>query len=90
MHYDHRSASPEAEDRQDQIATLRHVVATHPDTLRLSDLIRDLGDPSEFAHRDRIERAVAALVRAGLLCEAEGEAVLPTRAAVHAFEMFSA
>jgi hypothetical protein len=89
MHDEHQSASPEAEDRQDQIATLRHVMATHPDTLRLSDLIRDLGDPDEFAHRDQIERAVAALVKAGLLYEVEGDAVLPTRAAVHAFEVFS-
>ena len=87
MHDHHQSASPEAEDRQDQIATLRHVMATHPDTLRLPDLIRDLGDPNEFAHRDRIERAIAALVKAGLLYEAGGE-VLPTRAAIRAFEVF--
>jgi hypothetical protein len=89
MHDDHRSTTPESDDRQDRIATLRHVVATHPDTLRLSDLIRDLGDPNDFAHRDRIERAIASLVKAGLLYEAEGDAVLPTRAAVHAFEVFS-
>lgn len=89
MHDDHQSVTPEAEDRQNQIATLRHVMATHPDTLRLADLIRDLGDPNEFAHRDRIERAIAVLVKAGLLYEAEADAVLPTRAAVHAFEVFS-
>ncbi|HKO38740.1 MAG TPA: hypothetical protein VJU14_10270 [Solirubrobacterales bacterium] len=88
MHDDQRPGSPEAEDRQDQIATLRHLMATHPDTLRLPDLIRDLGDPDDFAHRDRIERAVTVLVRDGLLYEAEGDAVLPTRAAVHAFEAF--
>jgi len=89
MHHDHQSVTPESEDRQDQVATLRHVLATHPDTLRRSDLIRDLGDPDEFAHRDRIERAIAVLVRDGLLYEAEGDRVLPTRAAVHAFEVFS-
>jgi hypothetical protein len=88
MHDDHRSPSPETEDRQSQIAVLRHVLATHPETLRLPDLIRDLGDPDDFAHRDRIQRAIAVLVKSGLLYEAEGDAVLPTRAAVHAFEVF--
>jgi hypothetical protein len=87
--HDHRQpGSPDAEDWQVQIAVLHHVVACYPETLRLSDLIGDLGDPEDFAHRDRTERAVATLVKVGLLFEAEGDAVLPTRAAIRAFEVF--
>lgn len=88
MHDDRRPDSPDAEDRQGQIVVLRHVVATYPETLRLSDLIWELGDPEDFAHCDGVIRAVAALVKSGLLYEAEGDAVLPTRAAIRAFEVF--
>ncbi|HEX7278721.1 MAG TPA: hypothetical protein VF255_03755 [Solirubrobacterales bacterium] len=63
-------------------------MATHPEVLRLPDLIWDLGAPGDFAGRDRIERAVAVLARSGLLYEAGGDAVLPTRAALRAFEAF--
>jgi hypothetical protein len=71
-----------AEDRRDEGAVLRHVVETHPATLRLSDLIRELGDPDDFDQRDGIERAVRELVQGGLLFKSDG-AVLPTRQALY-------
>lgn len=78
-------ASNAAEDRRDEGAVLRHVVETHPATLRLSDLIRELSDPDEVDGRDRIERAVRELVRAGLLFRCEG-AVLPTRQTLYLWQ----
>jgi hypothetical protein len=77
-----------AEDRKDERAVLAHVVETFPTTLRLSDLIRELGDPEDFAQRDRIERAVRSLVQVGLLFRCEG-AVLPTRQTAHAYQLFN-
>jgi hypothetical protein len=77
-----------AEDLKDEAAVLGHVVEAHPTTLRLSDLIRELGDPEDFAKRDRVERAVRELVRTGLLFKCEG-AVLPTRPALRAYEVFN-
>jgi hypothetical protein len=67
---------------------LVHVIDTHPTTLRLSDLIRELGEPEDFAKRDRIERAVRELVKGGLLFRCEG-AVLPTRQALYAYEVLA-
>jgi hypothetical protein len=75
-----------AEDQQTERAVLVHVIEAHPATLRLSDLIRELGDPDDFAKRDGIERAVRELVKGGLLFRCEG-AVLPTRAALYLSEL---
>jgi hypothetical protein len=61
---------------------------TFPVTLRLSDLIRELAKSDDFAHRDRIERAVRSLVQVGLLFKCEG-AVLPTRQTAHAYQLFT-
>jgi hypothetical protein len=80
------AADNAAEDRRDEGVVLRHVVETHPSTLRLSDLIRELGDPSDFSERDGIERAVRELVKGGLLFRCEGT-VLPTRAALYLFDV---
>jgi hypothetical protein len=77
-----RGTDNAAEDRREEGAVLRHVIAVHPATLLLSDLIRELGDPSDFAQRDGIERAVRELVKAGLLFRCEGT-VLPTRQALY-------
>jgi hypothetical protein len=77
---------PAREDQRDEAAVLMHVVESHPTTLRLSDLIRDLSDPEDFAERDRIERAVRELVKGGLLFRCEG-VVLPTRQALYAREL---
>jgi hypothetical protein len=88
MHDQPKAASPVAEDLQDERAMLTHVVETFPDTLRLSDLTRELGDPEDFTERDRTERAVRELVKAGLLFRCEG-VVLPTRTALRAYELLS-
>jgi len=79
------AAGNAAEDRRDEGAVLRHVVETHPSTLRLSDLIRELGDPDDFDQRDGIERAVRELVNAGLLFKSDG-AILPTRQALYLWQ----
>lgn len=81
-----KSATPAAEDRQLERAVLSHVIASHPTTLRVSDLTRELGDPDDFAKRDGIERAVRELVKGGLLFRSDG-AVLPTRAALYLCEL---
>ena len=81
-----RVVDPVAEDRRDEGAVLRHVVETHPATLRLSDLIRELSDSDAFGDRDRIERAIRELVKGGLLFRCEG-AVLPTRQTLYLFDV---
>lgn len=80
------AAGNAADDQRDEGAVLRHVVDVHPATLRLSDLIRELGDPEDFGSSDRIERAVRELVKGGLLFRCEG-AVLPTRQALYLCEL---
>ncbi len=88
----HEKPKPEAgtnaaQDRHDQGIVLVHVFDTYPTNLRLSDLIRELTDNSgDFAEHDRIERAVVELVRVGLLFRCGG-LVLPTRAALRAYEV---
>jgi hypothetical protein len=86
MHDQRKAGTNAAEDLKEERAVLSHVVEVHPSTLRLSDLIRELGDPEDFAKRDAIERATRDLVKAGLLFRCEG-AVLPTRAALRAYEV---
>jgi hypothetical protein len=78
--------SPDDEDRKEERAVLLHVVESHPTTLRLSDLIRDLSDPEDFHERDRLERAVRELIKGGLLFRSGG-AVLPTRSALYSYEL---
>jgi hypothetical protein len=78
--------SIEVEDEIDVRNVFTHLVSAQPHTLRFSDLILELGDPEEFSERDRIERAVGELVRAGLVFRC-AEVVLPTRTALRAFEL---
>lgn len=84
-----KAATPAAEDLKDERAIFVHVLETHPETLRLSDLIRELADPDDFSRRDAIERAVRELVSGGLFFRCEG-AVLPTRAALRAYGLLEA
>lgn len=86
MHDQPKGGSNAAEDREIEKAVLFHVVEAQPATLRLSDLIRELASPDDFAQRDGVERAVRDLVRGGLLFRCEG-AVLPTRTALRAYEL---
>jgi hypothetical protein len=86
MQAERKAASPAAEDLRDEQAILVHVIETFPETMRLSDLIRDLSDPEDFGERDRIERGVRELVKGGLLFRCES-VVLPTRTALRAYEL---
>ncbi|HKF83218.1 MAG TPA: hypothetical protein VKB23_09700 [Solirubrobacterales bacterium] len=76
------AADNAAEDRREEGAVLRHVIEAHPSTLRISDVVRELGDTELYSQRDGIERAVRQLVKGGLLFRCEG-AVLPTRQALY-------
>lgn len=80
------AATNAAEDLKEERAIFVHLLETFPQTLRLSDVIRELGDSGDFAKRDSIERAVRELMRGGLLFRSCG-AVLPTRAALRAYEL---
>lgn len=73
-----------AQDRHDQGIVLVHVVHHYPTNFRVSDLVRELTDGSDFAKRDRIERAISDLIKVGLLFRCEA-LVLPTRAALRAY-----
>ncbi|MGN6588020.1 MAG: hypothetical protein ACTHKT_11225 [Solirubrobacterales bacterium] len=87
MHDKGRAAqTTHAEDEQLERAVFNHLMEAQPTTLRLSDLIREFGDPDDFAKRDAVERAVRDLVNAGLLFRCEG-AVLPTRQAIRSYEL---
>jgi len=87
MHDQDKAATNAAEDLRDERAILVHLVDTFPQTLRLSDLIRELGGAEDLTQRDGIERAVRELVKGGLLFRCSG-AVLPTRTALRAYELF--
>jgi hypothetical protein len=84
MHEQRRPLPTEAEDLDAVRDVLTHVIETHPDPLRPSDLILELGDPEDFGERDRIERALTELVRAGLVFRA-ASVLFPTRSALRAF-----
>lgn len=86
MHDQTKAVPTDVEDLRDESAVLIHVVLTHPEILRISDLTRELGEPGDFGECDRIERAVGGLVKVGLLFRC-GYAVLPTRAALRAYEV---
>jgi hypothetical protein len=87
MHDQPKAGSKPVDDREIEKAVLFHVVEAQPATLRLSDLIRELASPDDFSERDAVERAVRELVKGGLMFRCEG-AVLPTRTALRAFELF--
>ena len=86
MHDQPKAASNAAEDLKDERVILVHVAEAYPATLRLSDVIRELGDPDDFTQRDGIERAIRELVKGGLLFKSDG-AVLPTRTALRVYEL---
>jgi len=88
MHDQPKAATTAAEDLRDERAILAHVIETFPETLRLSDLIREMGGSDDFRKRDGVERAVRELVMGGLLFRCES-AVLPTRTALRAYELLA-
>jgi hypothetical protein len=70
------------QDDRDQAAVLREVLFIYPEVLTLDELARQMAFASDgFGQRDRIERAVRDLERAGLMHQV-GPLVLPTRTAV--------
>jgi len=75
-----RSPVPD-DDAGIQAAVLSHLLLLYPAQLTVAELLRELVDePSDFAQRDDVERAVRDLARAGLL-HRFGDLVFPTRAA---------
>jgi hypothetical protein len=81
--------SPDREDRIIQSAVLLNAVVLHPVQVTEAELIREVAvDPDEFGQRDGIERAVRDLVSVALL-HRHGAFVLPTRAALCAYELLS-
>lgn len=89
MHDQSKPASNAEQDALDQQAACAHIMEAQSATLRVSDLIRELAGGEDFAHRDRVERAIHELTNAGLLFR-HGGAVLPTRAATRAYELLTA
>lgn len=88
MHDQRKAASPAAEDLMNERAVLVHVIDTFPTTLRLSDVIREMGGSDDFSKHDGVERAVRELVKGGLLFRCES-VVLPTRTALRAYELLA-
>jgi len=86
MHDQSKAASNAAEDLTNERAVFAHIIDTFPATLRLSDVMQEMGGSENFAKRDSVERAVRELVRGGLLFRCES-VVLPTRPALRAYEL---
>lgn len=73
---------PDDQDRRNQAAVLDHVLALHPESATVDELVRELSSgEAEFSQRDQLLRATRDLTGVGLL-RAVGELVMPTRAAV--------
>lgn len=79
---------PEREAWLIQHSLLVHLTVEHPVQLTEADLIRELAsDPDEFGPRDRVQQAIHDLAKVGLV-HRHGPFVLPTRAALHAADLF--
>jgi hypothetical protein len=90
MHHEGNSRCTNAEeDAQVERALLVHVMESRPQALRLSDLVRELGDPEDFAQRDGVERALWELRKRGVVFKAGG-AIIPTPGALHVYELLNA
>lgn len=77
-------AFPDEEDIRSQSAVLREVLELNPETRTIDELVRELTFAStEFAERDRIERAIRDLIAGGLLHRRAEDLILPTQSAVH-------
>lgn len=75
--------SPADEDGQIESAVLAFVLDEHPDRLTVDELSLALGGAApDFDRGDAIERAMAELVRAGLL-NRDGGYVVPSRPALY-------
>ena len=75
------------DDAVTESAVLQHLLALHPTQITFDELLRELAeDPSDFAQRDAVERAVRDLASAGLLHRRDAF-VLPTQAALRCHEL---
>lgn len=79
--------TPAEEDRAMEAAVLRRLLALHPAQVSFQELLREMGDPGDFAQRDATERAVRDLVAAGLLHPRGDDLVLPSLAALRFDEL---
>lgn len=87
--HDQRNTRPDnAEiDLQNQRIVLSYIIETYPGQVRLSELVRGLTRDSEKRNEgNEIEDAVRELRGAGLLFRCEAM-ILPTRAAIRAYEV---
>lgn len=81
--------SPIKKARRHEGVVLTHVVDSYPGQLRMAELIREItGDSGDDAERARVEDAVRELRGVGLLFRCEA-LILPTRAALRAYEVFN-
>lgn len=79
--------STAAEDEAVESALLQHVLALHPTTVTLDEIVREMGGEEEtFAARDSVERAVRDLAAAGLL-HLSDSMLTPSRAALRFDEL---
>ncbi len=82
-----RAMTTADEDAREERRVLREVLTYHPGTFTLEELIREMTVCSvESADHDAIRRAVRDLSAVGLLQQIDC-LVLPTRAAVHYYEL---
>jgi hypothetical protein len=88
MHDQPKEPETNAErDLRRQGSVLTYVVETYPGGVRLSELVRELtGGSEELSERLSFEDAVHELRGAGLVFRCEAM-VLPTRAAIRAYEV---
>jgi predicted transcriptional regulator len=79
--------TPAEDDAYVEAAVLRQLLALHPVQLTADELLRELDiDPTDFARRDAVERAVRDLAAAGLAHRLE-DFVVPSRAALRFDEL---
>jgi len=71
-----------------QAAVLASLLADHPVQLTLADIYRERRDPDDLGERDAVDRAVQALVSAGL-AHRSGPFIVPSRAALRFEELSS-
>jgi hypothetical protein len=71
-----------------EAAVLTSLLAEHPAQLTSLDLYRERGDPDDLREQDSVDRALQALVSAGLV-HRNGPFVIPSRAALKFEELSS-
>jgi hypothetical protein len=86
MHDQPKVVTTLEEDLASEGAVFAHVMDAYPTTLRISDVIREVGDNDRFPERDSVERAIREMIRVGLLFRCEN-CVLPTRGAIRVWEV---